>query len=91
MRCPLTEYEMMYDILHQCKKPQMFTYLMGVCSLSYKSLTRCLTTLIDRDLISQVKNSTGRLRGRKGRFYKTTDEGLKYIKIFNKLKDMCGE
>lgn len=76
-----SKHEIIHYILERCREPQPISYLMR--GLSYNQLDRYLKFMRESGLVSRLKNPHG-----KAILHKTTEKGLRYIKVFNELQEM---
>lgn len=59
---------MVWEILEYCIKPKRITQIIQGCNLNPNSAEKYINILIDKNLLMK-----------KGEFYKTTENGIKFI------------
>ena len=65
---------MVWEILEYCIKPRKFTHIIQGCNLNTNSAKRYVDLLIDKDLLRK-----------RGEYHKTTEKGMKYLKMIEEV------
>jgi len=74
MRLRRSVYEIVWSILVYCREPRKATHIATACNLNTKSLRKYLEMLTSRGLLA-----------RDGDAYVTTERGLRYIELFERI------
>lgn len=77
-------YEIFYDMLLVSTRPINKTRIMANCYISYAQLKKYLKELTDLGLIGYTN-----VKKHEDQVYKTTENGIDYIKTFEKLHNMA--
>jgi len=69
-----TRYEVVWEMLEYCSKPRRITQLIQGCNLNPNSARKYVDLLMAKGLLMKD-----------GEYYKTTEKGIKFIKLIEEI------
>lgn len=77
-----SRFDILYEILLLCRRPQQKTGIMFKCNLSYDLLQTYTEFLVGADFLRVSEAENGK------KYYYTTEKGENFIREYEELKDV---